>query len=264
LAPIEWCEQRRPITLGGMPILLAMIFLAENRINYQSPLFWAVVIGWIISVTLHEFAHGLVAYIGGDYTIRERGGLTLNPLQYVNPMTSIILPIVFLLMGGIPLPGGATFIRRDLLRNRMWESAVSLAGPAVNATLFLACVLPLTPRFGWLTITSGDPTMLQQFLGASAVLQFLSLVLNLLPVPPLDGFNALSPFLPADVRRKLLTPPLSNMLFIGLFVVLFMTGAVIQQFYHLLDWTLPRLGADSYTQYFIGASYNLAMFGVQS
>ena len=40
------------------------------------PLFWAILIGWVMSVTLHEFAHGVVAYWGGDYTIRERGGLT--------------------------------------------------------------------------------------------------------------------------------------------------------------------------------------------
>jgi Zn-dependent protease len=42
-------------------------------VNRDSPIFWAMMIGWILSVTLHEFAHGLVAYLGGDYTIRERG-----------------------------------------------------------------------------------------------------------------------------------------------------------------------------------------------
>src|SRR5256886_5822009 len=76
--------------------------------DYRSPLFWAVFIGWIMSVVLHEFAHGVVAYWGGDYTIRERGGLTLNPLQYVDPVMSLLLPIVVFLLGGIPLPGGAT------------------------------------------------------------------------------------------------------------------------------------------------------------
>src|SRR5205085_11053759 len=97
--------------------LLAMRDLGE-------PALWAVLIGWVMSVTLHEFAHGVVAYWGGDYTIRERGGLTLNPIQYVDPLMSIVLPIVFLLMGGIPLPGGATYVRRDLLKNRGWDAAV--------------------------------------------------------------------------------------------------------------------------------------------
>ncbi len=105
-------------------------------VDLKSPLLWALLIGWILSVVLHEFAHGIVAYWGGDYTIRERGGLTLNPLQYIDPVMSIALPALFLLMGGIPLPGGATYIRNDLLRSRLWQSAVSLAGPAMNLLIF--------------------------------------------------------------------------------------------------------------------------------
>src|SRR5437660_3648866 len=99
-------------------------------------LFGAVLVGWIISVILHEFAHGIVAYWGGDYTIRERGGLTLNPLRYVDQLVSLALPALFLLMGGVPLPGGVTYIRRDLLRSRLWSSAVSAAGPVMNLLLF--------------------------------------------------------------------------------------------------------------------------------
>ena len=70
--------------------------------RFSNPLFWAVLIGWVLSVVLHEFAHGIVAYWGGDYTIRERGGLTLNPLQYIDPFISIVLPIIFVLIGGVP------------------------------------------------------------------------------------------------------------------------------------------------------------------
>src|SRR3954465_14958511 len=105
--------------------------------TFSNPrLFGAVLVGWIISVILHEFAHGAVAYWGGDYTIRERGGLTLNPLQYVDPLFSILIPVIVLVLGGIPLPGGVPYINRDLLRNRAWESAMSLAGPAMNLILF--------------------------------------------------------------------------------------------------------------------------------
>src|SRR3954451_7457903 len=98
----------------------ACVMLAA--VDFATPLLCAVFIGWVMSVTLHEFAHGVVAYWGGDYTIRERGGLTLNPIQYVDPLMSIVLPVVFLLMGGIPLPGGATYVRRDLLRSRGWDA----------------------------------------------------------------------------------------------------------------------------------------------
>src|SRR5881394_1631143 len=111
-------------------LLLTMIIGMSD--DMSNTLFWAVFIGWILSVVVHEFAHGLVAYLGGDYTIRERGGLTLNPFQYVDPLFSIIMPAIFLMMGGIPLPGGVTYIRRDLLRSNGWNSAVSLAGPVMN------------------------------------------------------------------------------------------------------------------------------------
>src|SRR5438045_3163598 len=148
--------------------------------NFSSPLFWAIMIGWILSVTLHELGHGVVGYLGGDYTIRERGGLTLNPLQYIDPLNSLLFPAIALLLGGIPLPGGVTFIRRDLLRSRAWSSLVALAGPAVNFVLFLLCALPFHPKVGWIQpeLDLSAVTTAQQFLGAMAKLQLLTMFLN--------------------------------------------------------------------------------------
>src|SRR4051812_36466058 len=142
-------------------------------IAWQSPLFWAVLIGWILSVVLHEFAHGLVAYLGGDYTIKERGGLTLNPIQYIDPIFSLLLPALFLMMGGVPLPGGVTYIRRDLLRSRLWDSAVAAAGPAMNLILFLLLALPFHPNLGWIdtNLPASAYKPWQIFLGAMALLQ---------------------------------------------------------------------------------------------
>ena len=187
-------------------------------VDFQNPLLWAVMIGWILSVVLHEFAHGIVAYWGGDYTIRERGGLTLNPLQYVDPVMSIILPIVFLAMGGVPLPGGATYVRRDLLRSRAWSTAVSLAGPAMNFLIFLVLCLILR-RPGWINPNASVEswTVAQQFVAAMAFLQIYSVLLNLMPIPPLDGFQAISPYLPDNIRVTLSTPPWSTTLFFGFF-----------------------------------------------
>jgi hypothetical protein len=131
-----------PYPFRHMPFVLAAA-------DFNNPLFWAVFIGWILSVVLHEFAHGVVAYWGGDYTIAERGGLSLNPLQYIDPVNSIILPAIFLLWGGVPLPGGVTYVRTDLLRNRRWESGVALAGPTMNILLFAAGAIALHPAVGW-------------------------------------------------------------------------------------------------------------------
>jgi Zn-dependent protease len=190
--------------------------------DFGEPALWAVIIGWVMSVTLHEFAHGLVAYWGGDYTIRERGGLTLNPLQYVDPMMSLVLPVVFLLMGGIPLPGGATFVRRDLLRNRFWDSAVSAAGPAMNLLLFALLAIPLLPSVGWINpaVSPWDWSTAQKFVAAMCFLQLLSVFLNLVPVPPLDGFGIIAPYLDTNLRLRLSTPPTSSILFFGYFMLL--------------------------------------------
>src|SRR5512133_27249 len=107
--------------------------------------FGIVLFGWLFSLCLHEFSHALVAYYGGDTTVRENGYLTFNPLRYTHPLFSLILPLLFLVMGGIGLPGGAVYIERWRIRNRLWLSAMSLAGPLSN--LLIAIALGLVLRF---------------------------------------------------------------------------------------------------------------------
>jgi Zn-dependent protease len=230
--------------------------------DLDNPLFWAALIGWILSVVLHEFAHGAVAYWGGDWTIRERGGLTLNPLQYVDPFMSIILPAIFLLMGGLPLPGGVTYIRRDLLRGRTWETAVSLAGPAMNFLIFLACALPLHPAFGWANyaVHPSQWTNGQAFLAAMAMLQFTAIVLNLAPVPPLDGFGALLPWLKPDTQTKLTAPGVGMMMFIGYFLILNAVPQVWLGIYRLFEGVLGILGFDELDVIYFRSAFLRVMF----
>ena len=133
-----------------------------------------------------------------------------------------------LFRSGVPLPGGVTYIRRDLLRNKAWETAVSLAGPAMNFILFLACSIPLHPGIGWLDAKAGPEgwTHAQIFLGAMASLQLIAVILNLVPVPPLDGFGAIAPYLPVDLRIRVTTPPLSNILFFVYFLIIWRAPGV--------------------------------------
>ncbi len=153
--------------------------------------FIVVIVGWVISLTLHEFSHALVAYNGGDYTVKEKGYLTMNPIKYTHPVYSILLPLLFLVMGGIGLPGGAVYIETWRLYTRRWQSAVSLAGPAVN--LLLAFIIGILLRFGPVTGTGIWPGL--AFLG---LLQVTAAIFNLLPVPPFDGYGAIRPYLNSE------------------------------------------------------------------
>ena len=192
------------------------------RADFSDPAFLAVLIGWVMAVTLHEFGHNLAGYWGGDHTIRDEGRLTLNPLQYVDPFMTIILPVIFLMLGGVPLPGGATRVDPTRLRNRHWESGVYAAGPLVNLILFgiLAAVITSgVGPFDW-SAKPHDWTTTQKFIAAMCFLQLLSVILNLIPVPGLDGFGMIAPYLPDDLRERLSAPHLRSLFLIGYFVLL--------------------------------------------
>lgn len=158
--------------------------------------FLVVLIGWIFSLTLHEFSHAYVAYLGGDWTVREKGYLTFNPLKYTHPLYSILLPLLFLFLGGLGLPGGAVYIQTHLLRSDKWRTAVSLAGPFSN--LLVAFVLGFILRFAPVSASGIWPGL--AFL---TLLQVTATLFNLLPIPPFDGYGALRPHLGWELRERM-------------------------------------------------------------
>ena len=231
--------------------------------DFDSPITWAILIGWILSVVLHEFGHGIVAHWGGDFTIKERGGLSLNPLQYIDPLMSIILPAVVLLLGGLPLPGGVTYVRRDLLRSRAWDAAVSAAGPAMNFILFLLLSMPFHPTIGFIPPPSGavQAPNLYLFLAAMAQLQMVAVVLNLIPVPPLDGFQIVGAFMDPVTRQRLMGPPFGMIAFIALFLVLSRVPHVMQGVFTLTDRIWIGLGFGWEELRFFTDAYNIVLLG---
>jgi Zn-dependent protease len=94
-----------------------------------------------------------------------------------------------------------------------------------------------------------------------AQLQMLAVLLNLVPIPPLDGFNAISPALPLDLRRKLITPPTSTFLFLGFFLVLWTTPAPVQFMYDLTRRLQTAMGFDYASIEMMRQCFNLALFG---
>ncbi|MEV6874786.1 site-2 protease family protein [Amycolatopsis sp. NPDC051128] len=152
-----------------------------------------VAAGWVASLSLHEFGHAMVAYRGGDLSVAHKGYLTLDVRKYTDPVLSIILPLIFLIIGGIPLPGGAVWINRGALRSRGTSSWVSLAGPLSNLAVgaALALVVALVPMAGGLVIA----------MSYLALLQIVTFILNILPIPGLDGWGAIEPYLPPQARE---------------------------------------------------------------
>lgn len=204
-----------------------------------------VFLGWIVSVCLHEFGHAIVAYWGGDTTVKDKGYLTLNPLKYTDVSLSLVFPIFFLLIGGIPLPGGAVYINHRLIRNRCWESAMSAAGPA--ATLCVAVLLSVPFRVGALsTFQAFDPNALttaQQVWLAVAFLGLLEVagaVLNLLPIPSLDGFGIIDPWLPPAIQQKF--RKLGRYGFLILLALLWFVPSANLAFWNFVDTLSQQLG----------------------
>jgi Zn-dependent protease len=189
--------------------------------------FFVVLIGWVISLCFHEFSHALVAYFGGDTTVKEKGYLTFNPLKYTHPVYSLLLPLLFLVMGGIGLPGGAVYIETWRLRSKRWESAVSLAGPVSN--MILAIALAILLQFA--PVSGGG---IWPGLGFLALLQISAVVLNLLPVPPFDGYGALAPFLDMDLRQKIARA--STYITLAIFVILWNVSFVNNAFWDVVFW----------------------------
>src|SRR5262245_15916828 len=206
--------------------------------------FSIVFFGWIFSLCLHEFSHALVAYYGGDHTVREKGYLTFNPLKYTHPVFSIVLPLLFLLMGGIGLPGGAVYIERWRIRNRYWLSAMSLAGPLSN--LLFAIVLGLILRFSPVTISGIWPGV--SFL---LVLQVSAVLFDRIPLPPFDCYHFIEPFLRPVCRTQV-----DRFRDMAIWIVL------------LAFWFIPFIGSFFWGTVFIfstvlGVDWDIAVAGLQ-
>lgn len=197
-----------------------------------------VVSGWVVSLIFHEFAHAYTAYRGGDITVVDKGYLSLDPRLYADPLTSIAFPIFLVLAGGIGLPGGAVWINRGLLRSKGTASLVSLSGPATNLVFAALCLLPLSVGL----VTQDDWPVLAPALGFLGFLQVTAFVLNMLPIPGLDGFGAIEPHLPRDVLVAI--APIRRYAMIGLFVALWFVAPVRDGFWSLLRSALDLFAVD--------------------
>jgi Zn-dependent protease len=151
----------------------------------------------VVSVILHEVAHGYMANWLGDPTARLQGRLTLNPLSHIDPVGSLALPALLVITHSPILIGYAKPVPYNPynLKGKYSEALVAGAGPATNVAI--ALLFGLFIRFGGVAMSDG-------MIAACATIVFVNILLalfNLIPIPPLDGSKILSVILPAGAAH---------------------------------------------------------------
>ena len=187
-------------------------------------------------LTFHEFGHAWTAWRCGDDTARLQGRVSLNPLVHIDPIGTVLLPLLMIFM-----PSGASRFMigwakpvpvnpDNLMRHNVDDVLVTMAGPGMN--LLLAIVLMATARFGLMIHSFGVADYCVQ----AAQLSLLLCFFNLIPIPPLDGSHVLRHFLPYRVEQVY-----DRIGMYGLIVLLLFGGHWIASFYYPLMGVYDRL-----------------------
>lgn len=180
----------------------------------------------IFAITMHEVAHGYVASLFGDYTASLSGRLSLNPIKHIDPFGTVLVPLIMLLTGGFifgwakPVPVDA----RNLRHPRRDMALVALAGPLSN--LLMALAWGLVAKLGGLAYENGNAWLgvpLVHMGGSGIMINVVLAVLNLIPLPPLDGGRVLSAILP---RRAAYTLSLIEPYGFYILIALMFTGVL--------------------------------------
>jgi len=198
----------------------------------------------LFAITLHEAAHGYVARHFGDMTAYQQGRISLNPLRHIDPVGTILFPLLTLWLGGIlfgwakPVPVNFAALRRPK-QDMLW---VAIAGPASN--LFMALGWALLYKITWLF---PDSYFAEPLLGMASIginINIILMVLNLLPLPPLDGGRVAVSLLPHRQAFQL-----SRVEPYGIFILIFLVVSGV------LGWILLPL---------VGLMYKLisVLFGI--
>ncbi len=163
------------------------------------------IVAWVLpvlfAITVHEVAHGWIAARLGDKTALMLGRLTLNPVKHVDPVGTILVPGLLMLMQTGFLFGWAKPVPvtwQNLKHPKRDMALVAVAGPGANLLMALGWALVI--RLG---TTLGDPGQALIFMGTAGIfINTILMVLNLLPLPPLDGGRVMTGLLPGPLAWK--------------------------------------------------------------
>src|SRR3989338_7291549 len=171
----------------------------------------------ILSVVVHEVSHGYIAYLLGDPTAKRAGRLSMNPLKHLDLTGSFIVPLMLVLLKSSFILGWAKPVPFNPynLKNQKWVPAiVALAGPATN--FLTALVFGLGIRFS--EYFSFLPSSFFQIAGLIALVNLQLMILNLIPIPPLDGSRVLQAILPFRWQKTMYVLERYSIFFILIFI----------------------------------------------
>jgi len=191
-------SRQRAVVLAVLGAAVVFLVVRRGVLSVEDLL---VLVVLVPSVILHEVSHGAIALHFGDGTARDAGRLTLNPVRHVDPLGTVVLPLMLALAGAPPF-GYAKPVPvnpRKLRNPRDHGLVVSLVGPGVNIVIAIGAALAfrlLDDRLGGIR-SFDDLSMLHQLLYALGFVNVLLAAFNLIPIPPLDGSAVIERVLPA-------------------------------------------------------------------
>lgn len=151
----------------------------------------------MIAFTVHEFAHAYVAYKFGDPTAKNQGRLTLNPMQHLDPIGTILIFIAGFGWAR-PVPVNRFFFKNP----RLAGISVSIAGPISNLIMASLGFLIWYAMVG-MGVAAGLPAFVPEFFNVFIHLNLVLFIFNLIPLPPLDGYRIVEDLMPKSIRPKL-------------------------------------------------------------
>ncbi len=162
---------------------------------------------FLLSLSVHEAAHAATAYYLGDPTARDLGRVTINPVPHIDPIGTILMPIISSLMGGFAMIGWAKPVPIDWrnLRNiKRDDTLIAVAGPISNLILAFVFVAGLAVVGSGVIDTAPGTAgeLLYRFSRYGLIINVALAMFNMIPIPPLDGSHVLANALPNDLAEK--------------------------------------------------------------
>ncbi|MFT6834848.1 MAG: Zn-dependent protease [Francisellaceae bacterium] len=173
-----------------------------GNFNIQLILIYAIPV--LFAITLHEVAHGYVASKLGDNTAAMLGRLSLNPIKHIDPVGTVLVPLLLFFMGGFifgwakPVP----INWRNLKNPKRDMALVAVAGPAANLVMAIFWGVLAKIAISLYATSPEAATIIYQMGWAGVMINIALLVLNMIPIPPLDGSRVVTSFLPYDMAVK--------------------------------------------------------------